>query len=394
MASPIAERAVLLVRNGVSLDARVLRAAGVLADEGFAVTIIGSITATTPAARDRVGGVDVVRLQARSPVGLLRRATRGGLPAPAAALHRTLTALDWNRRALARLLKLRPALIHANDHNTMWAALAARRLTGARVVYDSHELWPDRNGRREWRRWLIAAESLFVRRADAVITASPGYAAALAARYRIAPPPVVRSIPSAPVAVAENAGDATAAPVLAYAGGLMPGRGLEPAIRALARIPGLRLRLIGPGSADYSARLRDAAESAGVGERVEFAGAVAPDALVGALRGATAGLCLIEPICRSYELTLPNKLFEYGAAGLPILGSDMPVIASTVREWDIGEIADPRDDQAVVAAVRRLLEPRRRAAILDNLRDFTAQNTWADERRLLADTYARGLGRS
>ncbi len=391
MASPIAERAVLLVRNGVSLDARVLRAAGVLADEGFAVTIIGSITATTPAARERVGGADVVRLRARSPVGLLRRATRGDLPAPAAAMHRTLTALDWNRRALAQLLRLRPALIHANDPNTMWAALAARRLTGARVVYDSHELWPDRNGRREWRRWLIAAESLFVRRADAVITASPGYAEALAARYRIAPPPVVRSIPSTTVAVTENAGDATAAPVLAYAGGLMRGRGLEPAIRALARVPALRLRLIGPGAAEYSARLRDAAASAGVSERVEFAGAVAPDALVGALRGATAGLCLIEPICRSYELTLPNKLFEYAAAGLPILGSDMPVIASTIREWDIGEIADPRDDQAVAAAVQRLLEPRRRAAVLDNLRVFTAQNTWADERRLLAETYARAL---
>ena len=105
-------------------------------------------------------------------------------------------------------------------------------------------------------------------------------------------------------------------------------------------------------------------------------------------------MCLIEPICRSYELTLPNKLFEYAAAGLPMLASDMPVIASTIREWDIGEIADPRDDAAVVAALGRLLEPRRRRTILANLRDFMARNTWADERRRLAETYVRALGRS
>ena len=41
------------------------------------------------------------------------------------------------------------------------------------------------------------------------------------------------------------------------------------------------------------------------------------------------GLCLIQPICRSYELTLPNKLFEYACAGLPILASDLPVIAGS-----------------------------------------------------------------
>ena len=40
---------------------------------------------------------------------------------------------------------------------------------------------------------------------------------------------------------------------------------------------------------------------------------------------------LIEPVCRSYELTLPNKLFEYAAAGLPMLSSDLPVIGALVR---------------------------------------------------------------
>jgi glycosyltransferase involved in cell wall biosynthesis len=386
-----AGRAVLLVRNGVTHDARVQRAATVLADEGFAITIIGSVTASAPAQRDRVGGIDVIRLRARSPIGVLRRATGGALPAGTVAAHRSLTALDWNRRALGHLRRLRPTLIHANDHNTMWPALAARALTGARVVYDSHELWPDRNGRREWRPWLIAAERRFVRYADAVTTASPGYAEVLAKRYRIAPPVLVRNIPRTTSRSSSGERQLSGPPTLAYAGGLMPGRGLEPAIRVLALIPELRLQLIGSGAADYIASLRFAAAHMGVAERLEFVPAVAPDALIDALRGAAAGLCLIEPICLSYELALPNKLFEYAAAGVPVLASDLPVIRATVREWEIGEIADSGDDHAIAAALRRLLADERRNAVRENLGRFIADNSWALERDHLAHAYRTAL---
>ena len=89
----------------------------------------------------------------------------------------------------------RPALIHCNDYNTMWVGVAARAMGGTAVLYDSHELWPDRNLRPEPRWWLLACESLFVRCAHRVITASPGYAEVISRRYRIEPPKVVRNIP-------------------------------------------------------------------------------------------------------------------------------------------------------------------------------------------------------
>src|SRR5204863_6460443 len=60
----------------------------------------------------------------------------------------------------------RPGLVHANDYNTMWIGIAAKLLRGSRVVYDCHELWADRNGRPEWRPWLVASEFLFMRAAD------------------------------------------------------------------------------------------------------------------------------------------------------------------------------------------------------------------------------------
>src|SRR5208282_6694383 len=121
-------------------------------------------------------------------------AARPGLSALGRA-RRILGGLSFSRQALSVAHRTRPELVHANDWNTMWTGLAIKLGYGARLVYDSHELWPDRNGRWEWRPWLLAAEALFMRAADEVITSSPGYADTLAKRYRVSRPLVVRNIP-------------------------------------------------------------------------------------------------------------------------------------------------------------------------------------------------------
>ena len=121
-----------------------------------------------------------------------RQLARGRLT----ALRRLAVTSAFYVQSIALTRENSPALVHANDYNTMWIGIVAKLLCGSRLVYDSHELWPDRNGRPEWRPWLLACEALFVRAADATITTSPGYAAAIASRYRVAPPIVVRNVPA------------------------------------------------------------------------------------------------------------------------------------------------------------------------------------------------------
>jgi glycosyltransferase involved in cell wall biosynthesis len=172
----------------------------------------------------------------------------------------------------------------------------------------------------------------------------------------------------------------------------MPGRGLEPAIEALAGVPGLRMALVGPGAESYRGRLLALAERAGVADRVELRAAVAPDDVVAAVQGASFGLMLIEPVCRSYELTLPNKLFEYAAAGVPMLAGDLPVIGALVRRHDLGEAVSPADVGQVAAAMRRLLEPDRNRELRRQVAAFAAGNTWAREREALSAVYAGAMG--
>lgn len=301
-------------------------------------------------------------------------------------LHRWLRTLDFYRRAIGAVRRLQPTLIHCNDYNTMWVGVAARLTTRATVIYDSHELWADRNQRPEPRWWLLACEALFVRVADLTLTASPGYAEVMARRYRTTPPRVIRNIPHSnglPEPRAPN-GDPTAV----YVGALTTGRGLEISIRALAHLSQVRLRLVGPGHAHYRAELADLARREGVADRVEFTGAVPPGQVLSEIGGASVGLALIQPVCLSYRMSLPNKVFEYVAAGLPVLGSDLPAIGGLISGYGIGLLAQPSDPADVALKLREMVLPDRNEVFRTAARRAATELRWENESQLLAEAYA------
>jgi|GEM_PF-298537 len=408
------ERAVVLVRNGVTHDARVLREARLLGSLGYETTVVGVVTGAGEPAAERLGDVEVIRLEPgaapRRLLNLMRRRTSNAVtpseplsptasaPTRATRLRRLAATADYYRRGLALVRRTRPRLLHANDYNTVWIGVAGKLLTGARLVYDSHELWPDRNLRPEPRAWLLLCESLFVRLADRVVTTSPGYADVMARRYRIEPPAVIRNLPEWRAEGARAGKDAPAhaptpgptpdPPLAVYFGALTRNRGLPTALRALALLPELRMRLVGPEAWGYRRTLRELADELGVADRVEILDPVPPDRAATVLADAAVGLALIEPACLSYRMTLPNKLYEYVAAGLPVLASDIPVLAGEVREHGLGGVADPADPAAVAAALREILHPGAQRAHRAAAARLAATAVWERERELLAEVYA------
>jgi glycosyltransferase involved in cell wall biosynthesis len=413
-------RRALIIRRGPCLyDSRILREADTLRKIGYEPLILGVVSEDVRATRDEQAGMPIMRLEPTSPFAwarsIQRKLTRRPLPTgveerdpqpvPGGSenplmrmvirVHRWLRTLDFYRRAFAVVRVVRPALIHCNDYNTMWVGVAARLIGGTTVVYDSHELWPDRNGRSEPRWWLIACEALFVRAAHRTITASPGYSQVMAKRYRIAPPGVIRNIPDSSTlssGAGSPNGDLPARDggrVALYVGALTTGRGLELSIMALNQIHDVQLRLVGPARPAYLQELVQLADTEGVSDRVEFAGAVSPDELIETISEASVGLALIQPICLSYRMSLPNKVFEYVAAGLPVLGSDLPAISSLVNEHRIGLLAAPGEVEDVAAKLAEMLEPERNRAFRDAARTAAGELHWDREAERLADEYRR-----
>jgi glycosyltransferase involved in cell wall biosynthesis len=402
-------------------DSRILREADTLRRLGYEPLILAVVSEEVRETRDEQAGTPVIRLEPTSPFAwarslqrkLTRRRADGGpgessselaggessnpLMRAAIRLHRWMRTLDFYRRAFAVVREVRPAMVHCNDYNTMWVGVAARLLGRSVVIYDSHELWPDRNGRPEPRWWLIACEYLFVHLAHRTITASPGYSEVMARRYRISPPGVVRNIPDASMlpAVSSQNGDPGGAGqdrLALYVGALTTGRGLELSIMALNHIDDVRLRLVGPARPAYLKELVALADREGVSDRVEFAGAVTADRLIETIREASVGLALIQPICLSYRMSLPNKVFEYVAAGLPVLGSDLPAIGSLVSEHRIGLLAEPGEVEDVAAKLGEMLEPERNSAFREAARKAAEQLNWDHEAVRLAQAYREAAG--
>ena len=172
-----------------------------------------------------------------------------------------------------------------------------------------------------------------------------------------------------------------------YVGALTRGRGLEISIRALALVPGARLRLVGPAQHDYRAELAEVARVEGVADRVEFADAVPPEKVVETIAEASVGLALIQPVCLSYRMSLPNKLFEYVAAGVPVLGSDLPAMGSLIMEHEIGLVAQPDQVTDVAAKLSEMLRPDRNDQFRLAVQEAAAQLRWEPESALLAQSY-------
>jgi glycosyltransferase involved in cell wall biosynthesis len=101
---------------------------------------------------------------------------------------------------------------------------------------------------------------------------------------------------------------------------------------------------------------------------------------------------LIEPSCLSYELTLPNKLFEYVAAGLPVLASDLPVMGDFVQRYGVGLLTDAADPNDIADKLRRILDPERNAQLRAAAARARAELSWPAERRRLAKEYALAAG--
>lgn len=143
---------------------------------------------------------------------------------------------------------------------------------------------------------------------------------------------------------------------IAYAGHLYPWKGVDVLIDALADLPEAVARIVGgqPGEHDH-VRLDARARELGVDARVTFTGWLPPASVTAELARAHA-LALPNPRLHTSErYTSPLKLFEYLAAGRPIVASDLAALREVLRDGDNALLVEPGSAAALAGAVQRLI---------------------------------------
>lgn len=371
-------RCLSIVLNPFTHDSRVLRQCEALAGAGHEVELFALHSNDLP--RIETAGGPSRSFQVRR----FELSTRGwSKTKPVQAIKYA----ECTGRMIREGIRFRPGVVHANDFLALPIGLAIARATGAKLVYDSHELWRGSMHQATFDSRLfdlaLKLEGPLARRADSVITVSESIASILERDLRIARPTVVRNMPRHRSATAsrrnlhELLDLPSDTPLVLYVGGTARGYGVQTLVEAFAKISS-RAELVVIRSESGNGALRDA----------RCLPPVAPDELVALASGATIGVCPIEDACESYRYSLPNKLFEYVQAGLPVIASDLPEMSRLVLDHGIGETFPAGDSSALAGVIDRLLRApellsRYRAAARLAARELS----WENESRTLLEVY-------
>lgn len=274
------------------------------------------------------------------------------LPRPRGRVERLVGTQAHAWRALSRL---RPAVLHIHDPELIPLAWTWARTHGARCIYDAHEDIVEQVASKSylgpWQRTVATAYARLLtgwadRGMDAVVAAT----APVAERYANPRRVVVHNYPWAP-----DAG-APPAPVpgrLLYVGDLSEERKLSFMVdvtrRVQARVPSAHLMLAGRVLPEG----REAADAFDPAV-VTHAGLLPPAEVPGFVATAQVGLIFLDPL-PNYTTSLPTKLFEYMAAGVPWAASDFPYWRDQFGPWEAGIFVDSEDAEATAQALADLL---------------------------------------
>lgn len=182
------------------------------------------------------------------------------------------------------------------------------------------------------------------------------------------------------------------APVVGFAGGLRPWHGLEVAVEALAELPSVLLAVAGDG--EVRTGLERLAHRLGVADRVVWLGQL-PHRLIPGFLVALDVAVLPYPALPEFAFS-PLKLYEYLAAGVPVVASDLGQIRGVLADGRWGTLVRPGDSEALAAGIRSVLsDPARASDVAANARRMAFEDhTWRCRARTLTDLLERGRDRA
>lgn len=361
-------RIILCVTNDVVTDQRVNRIATSLKKLPSAISIIGVLRKGSLSVTSDFG-VHIKRIRLLFQKGPMFYA-------------------EFNTKLFFCLLFNKADIVVANDLDTLPAVFFACSVKRIPVVYDSHEYFtglPELVNRPFIKGIWHRIERAFLPRMKYAYTVSSPIASRYRETYGIKLK-VIRNLPYRIMNVHESNEPGEPERRIIYQGALNMGRGLELAVSAMKYMTNCRLLIAGSGYLE--AELRELTESTGVSGKVQFLGLLPPDELVKYTMNAHLGISLEENTSLNYFYALPNKVFDYIQARIPVLVSDIPGMAAIVQKYEVGmvtEAKDPRTLSKVFALM--LFDEQQRSKWKTKLDQAASELCWENEEPELLELY-------
>jgi glycosyltransferase involved in cell wall biosynthesis len=387
---------VSFVFNKVEGDSRVIRTAQAALKAGYRATIVGVTSAPEPEEKTID---DVPVLLAPNPSKRLQKNGVWGPKIEAREMGLLMGGLvQWT---LPHVVRLNPDLLHSHDMFGLKLGAAVQRdiaLRGVKIpwVHDLHEFVAGLKGHASeaYMPTFLQYEQEYLHKADHLITVSEGISAEVSSRYGLKKPlqliyntPRYAEFSDSGPDIRSTLKLSPAINLVVFIGRATELRGCHTIVDAVKHLPDVHLAFVSGGA--YVEDLVEKAKKAGFGDRVHLHPYVASSEVTSFIRTANVGIHGMVHYPNG-EVALPNKMFEYMHAGLPLAVSDVAGMKGFVERHEIGLSFEAENPQSCAATIRKLLEHEQelKGKITEELKQ---EYSWEKQEEKLRQAYSELL---
>ena len=342
-------------------DVRSLRSGATLLQEGYDVSIIDIEHDRSRPIKEDIRGIHIRHLV----IPTWQSSRRSQFKFFITSLRTFILSVIW-------LIQSKADIYHATELNALPACCIAAALRWKPLVYEAYELhipYPETSVA-FWRRCgklIMRLLAIILPRCAGVIATTPLYAEEMKKHFHLKEVTLVRNIPPYRIVekkdlLRQHLGLGPETRIALYQGRLQGNRGIDKVIRAAAFLePNNFIVLIGDGPDKVlQAQLKDLIMSEGVADRVKIIPPIPVyEDLLDWTVSADIGLILYTPsYSLAVKLILPNKLFEYIMAGVPVLATHLDAIEEVIKTYDVGQIVPSIEPEDIGTAINAMLADR------------------------------------
>jgi glycosyltransferase involved in cell wall biosynthesis len=383
----MANKVLMIVQNNFVNDSRVIKEANTLGENGFQVKVLALHKKGLPEI-EKYEYFEVERVHLK---------TRDKLSNSNMYIQ-LIKYIEFYLKCIKIGKEFSPDIIHCHDLSPLPIGMKLKNKLNSKLIYDSHELWSHSSGVKNtpkiinWMRDLYEKKS--AKKIDQIITVSRSIAEYLENEYTLEKVDVIRNIP-----LKQNFKESynhfrrefnisEEEKILLYQGGVSEGRGIEDIISALEHMDE-KIVFVILGNGSLKTKLKKIVKKKQLENRVYFHDAVPHDILYQYTNSGDMGISLIENKCLSYYYSLPNKMFEYIQAELPVICSDFPDMSKIIKKYKVGLTVNPKNIKDFANEVNQMIfDDKKIKNLKRNCKEAKNVLNWEEESKKLLKIYA------